>query len=371
MAKSREQMHREIIVGMRKAGLGQNFDKGVTMDVSPTLVQSTEEKIRQTYEFLGMISSTPTDQDSGEILSLAEGQSIGQRSVKTDKNHKRNPIPVGGLTGRRFQTLPLELDVIIDWETQLQWGAQSGDVFNLYREYIMRSRAMTRMRMMWWGQSENLAIPSDLDAYDMMQDLHKGVFQYMIENYPANVLGITVGGITPKGYDINPIKVGDGGDFSSMVDLVNYLKTTMIGRIYRNNPGIMAIAGDSLVVSDMNMVIANSGNDAMQRAATETLLGLDTIAKVKHITPDEYPERALMVTNPLNIEYKYQTQSVRRSIEDSADKMGLVDYQWQKIDHVIKEVKACAMVHPDAILLKNKSGEWVANSEQWFIDPVI
>lgn len=369
MAKSREQIKKEIIVGMRKV-FGKGFEMGVTMDVSPTLVQTTEEKIRQTYEFLGMISSTPTDQDSGQVLSLAEGKSLGQRTVSNDSNHKRRPVTVGGFTGREFKCLELELDVIIDWITQLQWGMQSGDVFNLYREYIMRSRALSRLRLMFYGQSENLAVQTNLTTYPMMEDVGKGFFQYMIDNYPDHVLGITVGGVTAKGYDINPINVGNGGDFSSMAQLADYMKNSMLPRIYRGNTNIRAISGDSLLTQDIQQVIANSGNDAMQRAATETLLGMSTLAKIPAFTPDEFPERGLIITDPRNLDYIYQTQSVRRSVEESADKKGLVDYSWQKVDCVVRDVLGCAMVHPDAIRLKDATGTWVAASDQWFIEPV-
>lgn len=369
MFKSRHQVEQEILVGMKKV-FGRGFEKGVTMDVSPNVVQTTEEKIRQTYAFLNMISSTPTEQDSGQVLSLLEGKSLGQRTVSVDSNHKRRPVAVGGFTGREFKCLELELDVIISWATQLQWGAQSGDVFNLYRDYILRSRALSRLRLMFYGQSENLTVQTDLSTYPMMEDVGKGFFQYMIDNNPDNVLGITVGGITAKGYDINPIQVGEGGDFSSMAQLADYMKNTMIPRIYRGNTNIKAIAGDSLLTHDINQVIANSGNDAMQRAATETLLGMATIAKIPAFTPDEFPERGLIITDPLNLDFTYQVQSVRRSIEESADKKGLVDYSWQKVDCVIKDVAGIAMVHPDAIQLKDSSGAWVSAADQWFIEPV-
>ena len=369
MAKSREQVKNEILVGMRKV-FGRGFEMGVTMDVSPTLVQTTEEKIRQSYAFLGLISSTATEQDSGQILSLAEGKSLGQRTVSVDSNHKRRPVAVGGFTGREFKCLELELDVIISWMTQLQWGMQSGDVFNLYRDYIMRSRALSRLRLMFYGQSENLTVQSDLSTYPMMEDVGKGFFQYMIDNNPDNVLGITVGGITAKGYDINYIDVGEGGDFSSMAQLADYMKNNLLPRIHRGNMNVRAISGDSLLTQDIQQVIANSGNDAMQRAATETLLGMSTLAKIPAFTPDEFPERGLIITDPRNLDYIYQTQSVRRSVEESADKKGLVDYSWQKVDCAVKEVAACAVVHPDAIRLKDAGGAWVAAADQWFIEPV-
>jgi hypothetical protein len=204
-----------------------------------------------------------------------------------------------------------------------------------------------------------------------MEDVQKGWFQYMIENHPENVFGITVGGVTAKGYDINPINVGEGGDFASMVQLIDYLKNHVIPRIYRANTNIKAIVGDTLRNADVNRVIGAAGSDAMQLNAVEALMQLQTIGNVPAYTPDEMPERGIIVTDPLNLEYIYQIQSVERSLENSADKKGLVDYQLQKVDFVVREVNACAMVHPDSIQLKDANGDWVPATDTWAISPVV
>ena len=186
------------------------------------------------------------------------------------------------------------------------------------------------------------------------------------------MFGITVGGVTAKGYDINPINVGDGGEFASMAQLVSFLKNEFITRIHRGNTGIRAIAGDSLRTVDVSRLIENAGVTPTERNATEALMMLNTIAKIPAITPDEFPERGLILTDPKNLEYIYQIQSVERAIQNSQDKTGIVDYLWQKVDFVIKEVEGCAIVHPDAIRFKNETtGDWEAATDTWAINPVV
>ncbi|CAB4202257.1 capsid protein [uncultured Caudovirales phage] len=370
--RSKEQVVAEIETGI-KNNINTNYLRGVSMVVDPVIVQTTEEKIRQSYKFLDMISTTPTQESSGEILSLAEGVSIGQRTkVGTNNgNNMRRPIAVGGFSGRKFETRELELDVKIPWNVITQWGMQSAAAYDLYRNFILRSRAMARLRIGFYGQSENLAINSDLTTYPLMEDVQKGWFQYMIDNHPQNVFGITMGGITAKGYDINPIKIGAGGDFASMAQLIDYLKNHVMPRIYRANTAITAIVGDTLRNADVNRIIDAAGSDAMQLNAVESLMQMQTIGSIPAYTPDEMPERGVIVTDPLNLEYIYQLQSVERSIENSPDKKGLVDYQLQNVDFVIREVNACVMVHPDAIQLQNSSGTWVAAADAWAISPVV
>lgn len=360
------------IVNAHKNVFGNNFELGANMTVSPVQVQRAEEKMRQTYKFLGLITSTPTEDSWGEIISLAESASIGQRTVTAVNGMLRRPVSIGAPNGRQFKVEKVELDVVILWNTILQWGMESNDVFNSYRYHILRSRAGSRLRIGFYGQSENAAISSNLSIYDMMQDVMKGWFQYMIENRPAAVFGITVGGVTAKGYDINPVKVGLGGDFASMAQLVDYLKNNFITRIHRGNTAIHAIVGTSLQTVDVSRLVATAGVTPTERYATEALMMLDTIATIPVIVPDEFPERGLMLTDPKNLEYIYQIQSVERSIENSQDKTGIVDYLWQKVDYVIRELDACAMVHPDAIQFKNEiTGVWEAATDTWAISPVV
>ena len=370
--RNKDQVIQEIETGL-KNNVSANYKRGVMMNVDPVVVQTTEEKIRQSYKFWELISVIPTQESMGQILSLSEGQSVGQRTaIGTDGgNFMRRPIEVGGFSGREFVTKELELDVKIPWATITQWGLNSAPAYDLYRNFIMRSRAMSRFRIGFYGQCQNPATNSDLTTYPLMQDVKKGWIQYMIDNYPQMVLGITMGGSTAKGYDINPIKVGAGGDFQSMAQLIDYLKNYMIPRIYRANTNIQAFLGDSLKNADVNRIIAAAGSEAIQLSAVESLMQLTTIGNVPAYTPDEFPERGVIVTDPLNMQFIYQIQSVERSLENSADKKGLVDYLLQQVDYVIREVKACAMVHPDAIKLPGTTaGTWVDASEVWAISPV-
>ena len=370
MAKTKEELLGQIVSG-HQAVFGNKFNLGASMTVSPAVVQRTEEKLRKTYSFLGLITSSPTEDSFGEIMSLADSVSVGQRTVTPNYNDLRRPVNVGGFTGRQYKVEELELDVKVPWDSVNKWGMQSSNVFDLYRSHILRSRAASRLRIGFYGQCENAVTNTNLATYTMMEDVAKGWLQYMIEHRPEAVFGITVSD-TAKGYDINPINVGDGGEFSSMAQLVDYIKTKFIERIYRADTGIRAICGDSLVTVDINKLLNNAGNTPTERNATEMLMAISTIAKMPAIVPDEMPERGLIITNPANLEYIYQIQSVERMIENSHEYKGIVDYLYQKVDFVIKAVEGCAMVHPDAIRFKNETtGDWEAATDTWAINPVV
>lgn len=345
---------------------GDKFKTGKSMEVDPVVVQRTEERLRQDYAFLNMVDTQYTDDASAEIIFVDEGQSIAQRSGNT-----RRPVDITNSDSRKFDNVEVEFDALIPWKKVDQWGMNAQAILQSYQNYVIRSRAMSRLRVGFYGQSQNLAVDSDRTTYQMMEDVKKGWLQYIIENAPSQVFGITIDALDPKGYTVDAVKVGEGGDFPSVLALVNYLRNTKIDRIYRNKTTLQAIAGNELVNTDIQKIINAAGNTATERMASESLLALSSIGKLPAVTPDEMPERGLIISDPKNLIITIQNGTVRRKFEEDPKQKGLVDYLTMNMDFVIGALEGVVAVHPDAIQMKNAAGNWVAAADVWAIDPVV
>jgi len=363
MSKDLVQLKKELMAGFR-TNYGNDVRLGVQFAVDPTAVQQFEEKKRQEFAFLNEIDFFATDSNHDQIISMVDGKGIDQSS----KTGGRRPISVGALTDRQFLCREIEQDVQVPWSTQVAWGRQKTAFYNIWRAWVLRARARGTLRTGFWGQKYAVG-NSDISTNLMGEDVQTGWLQYMILNYPQNVFGIVsdgAGTILDKDgvkYKVSPINIGEGGDFINIAQLVQYLKDTFIELVYRGDTGIKAICGDSLRSSERQRLLANA-DTPMQNAAIESLLGMNQLANMQVVTPDEFPTTGLLVTNPMNIQYIYQTNGVYREIREWADTKATQDLMVLNRDYVIPVPEAFAMVHPDALRVKNSNGDWV-NPTGW------
>ena len=274
MNLTKRQIQNALIQSHRKV-YGNNVFNGVNFEATPKAVQVFVQKVRESSPFLNAISITLTTEAIAEILSLDEGQSVGQR---THNSEQRRPIEMGGFTGRKWSVKASEADVVFLWETMLQWGVNSSLVNRLYRERLVRSRGMSIERKGLYGQSYNPLVSSDLTTYPMMEDVQKGFLHYVIENAPNQVLGISESGTDPRGYEVNAINLGEGGDFISMVQLVDFLRNEMLDSRFRNLQTNRAIIGESLASHDLSAMIKMAGNTPTERESLDAIKRLtDTL----------------------------------------------------------------------------------------------
>ena len=364
MANITEERAKELILARMSKAHGKKVREGVRFLVEPTQVQRVEQVMRQQFAFLEKITTRYTDQKSEQILSMLDGESVAQRTV----GNTRRPVEPGDFGHRQYNCVDVESDVIIPWARLLKWGMLEGEVYNDWRAWLIRARARDRLRSGFYGQSYNANISSDRATYPRLEDVQKGWFQYMIENFPAQFLGLTPANNT-RGYTITPVKVGEGGDFVNMGQLVQYLLDHVMNYIYASDSGIEAICGRSLVSEDKQRLLG-FGTEPIQQSAAEQLMMSATYATRPIDIPDEMPATGLMVCNPKVLECIIQGNSIRESVVDDPRVKGLVDYQWMQRDYVVNTPTAWAGVLPGTILTKNLAGEWSA-AEAWGIDPVV
>lgn len=351
MAKSLAQLRQELLIGLRE-NFGNHVKFGVQFVVAPESVQIFEEKKRQEFAFLKEIDFFATESSTDQIIHMVDG-TIVDKSIVTGA---RQISATGSLSDRKFNCRSIDQDAQATWKEQVAWGRQKQAFYNIWRSWILRARARGLLRVGFNGQTYSTSVNSVIGTYPMGEDVQVGWLQYMILNYPQNVMGLVADGagtILDKDgvkYKVDPIRVGEGGDYVSLAELAQYAKSK-IDIVYRGDTGIKVIAGDALNATRKNELL-RAAIDPMNQQAAEVLLKMDSIANMMVVTPDEFPVSAMCITNPINFQYIFQTNGVYREVREWSDAKATQDLLNMTRDFVIPVPEAFVMVHPDAIQVK-------------------
>lgn len=354
-------INQAILLGLQ-ANYGEHVAMGVQFEVAPAQVQSFEEKKRQLFAFLNDITFFGTELNSGQIIAFNDHDIADQ----SRKSGGRNAISANSLGDRKFNNRNIDQDIALKWAEQVSWGNQKGVFYDLWRAMCLRRRSRGLIRTLFNGQAYLPTDNSDLAAYPMGEDIQRGILQYMLEEYPENVLGIekdnvagTIIAANGDKYKVVPVKIGTatGADYANTAELAQAMRDK-IEIIYRGDSGIKTIIGDSLRANERRRFLAGSGDDAMKMDATEALLAMNQIANMQAVTPDEFPLTGLIVCNPKYIQYIYQTNSVYRTFREWDDAKETQDLLTMNRDFVVAYPEAFVMVHPDAPMVHDGT-DWV------------
>lgn len=366
MRTKRAEAVAENIMATTQKVFGNNVKAGKTFNVEPSIAQKMEERVQQQNAFLKLINVIPVNDVSGQVLGFGAPRALMKRTTSETATgfHKRRPTNPSGLKKRDYKCEDYESDALITWEQLDQW-AHLPDYYQKFRTIVQVAQATDRLRLGWHGQYR--ADNTDPVANPQLEDMQRGWLQYLIENAPEQVLGISPSQTDPLGYTVDPIHVGVGAGangFESLDSLVYHLRQTKIDKIFRFNTNNVAILGDELVSKD-NQGLFDGAISPLERVARAMYLESQDFGRTKIERSDEYPERGLMVTQTSLLSYYYQAQSIRRKIEDDHEEKGIVDYNYGRHDFVIEVCEGAAAVHPDAIHLKDKDGNWVPAADTW------
>ncbi len=338
-------------------------DVSHTFNIAPRIAQTIESLTQQENEFLKKINVVPVNEMKGDVLGFGAPNRLRKRTTTSNPSFKkRRPSDPTSLVQRQYECEDYESDALIGWKQIDSW-AHLPDFYGRYRNSILQARANDKLAIGWNGQFS--AADTDSTTYINLEDNAPGWIQYMIENAPEQVLGILPDATAPYGYVVDPINVGPGGDFESFDELVYHMRQTMIHKSLRKRTGMRAIMGDDLVLSE-NSSLFGADTAPTERLARNLYLNSQTFGRTDIETSDEFPDRGLVVTELQNLSIYFQEDAMRRKIEDDHNEKGIIDYEYGREDHVLEVAEGCAMVHPDAIKLRNAAGDaWVSAADTW------
>lgn len=344
---------------------GQEASQGEVFSVSPTIAQTMETKIQESSGFLTSINTTPVREMSGEKVGMDVTGPIARRT-DTEAGHKRVPKDPTTLDARRYYCEEVEYDVMMKWSKWDSWRKDKS-FFARFSNLTIQQQAHDIIMAGWNGQYT--ALETDPTENPMLQDLNVGWLQYLINHAPEKVKGLNTDG------SIDVIKVGPGGDYENMDQLVYDLSHTLINKAFRGREDIRAIVGDELVLTE-NLRMYGNYEQPTEKKPLDMFISSMEYGRKKIVKAPHFPDRGVLLTPLKNLSRYWQLESRRRKIEDDHQLKAIVDFNFIRDDFVMEHIEAVAMVHPDAIHIPGKvsdgnggfTEDWVPAAEAWKVE---
>lgn len=345
-------------------------------NIDPKTAQTIEDKVMQSNDFLSKINSMPVDDLAGEILAFGVPRTITRRTNTTQGDGGlRRPTDPTSLVAREYRCREIEQDTLIPWKKVDQW-AHLPNFYNRWRGQVRFAQARDLLMIMWNGQK--YSEDSDPVEYPELQDMQRGFFQFMIDENPDNVVGITADAAAPGGYTVDEIRIGPGaGDngFESIDQAMFYLKDTVIHRLYRKRKTLRALVGDEILVKEKARLFGIPDSTPTEKVAREVLLKTMQVGEVERDSSDEFPMRGIFLTELDNLSHYWQRDSIRSQYdEQSHARKGVVNWYYKNCDNVLEVAEAAGCFHPDSIHLptgydaSGKATGWAAATTGWKVD---
>ncbi|OQX16185.1 MAG: hypothetical protein BWK73_04795 [Thiothrix lacustris] len=315
----------------------------------PNVQQRLDEKIRESSDFLKNVNFVGVDQLKGEKLEMDVKGPVSRRNTPLTSRTKNDP---SAIAKRSYELHEVQRDVMIPWKKLDTWSGSFAKFYAMFRNLVIKQRAHDILMTGWNGQL--VAPVSDPDAHPMLQDNAIGWIQQVINHAPEKLLGLNPDGT------IDEIRVGPGaGDngYENMDELVMSLNG-MIDKPFRTRTDLMAICGDDLVTDSYLKMYASfvdpSEKPMIDLYITGNRFGRRPIAQSAH-----FPQRGVFLSPFANLSRYTQNGTLRMKVVDDDEKMCLLDYYYAYEAFPVEMFETVAGVHPDAISIKDKAGNWL------------
>lgn len=329
----------------------------------PAAEQRLSAKVQESSDFLKAINFAMVDQLKDEKLGMDIRGPISRRGPKRGPRAKDDPIDI---ESRKYELNVIQRDVELTWKRADSWGGKFKEFYAMWRSLVVRQRAHDLLMTGWSAQF--VSPETDLELYPQLQDNAIGWIQQVINHAPEKMLGMN-----PDG-SIDEIRVGPGAGtegFENMDELVTFMNG-LIDKPFRGNRDIKAITGDDLV-SDSRQKMYAAHVEPSEKPMIDLYIDGNQFGRRDIIGSSHFPSHGLFLTPLKNLSHYVQRGTTRQKVKDDDESMALFDYFYAYEDFPVELFETVAGVHPDAIVLKNKAGEWVSRSddEKWAVSPPV
>lgn len=326
------------------SGLAQSYGvQNVTeqFTIEPSVEQHLQDKIVEQSTFLPKINVISVEQMKGQnILGSASGRVSGRTDTSGDK--ERTPRNLLGMDVNEYELFQTNSDVYMKYALLDAW-AKFHDFNERYTRYVQEAVANDRELIGWHGITA--AVDTDIVANPLLQDVNKGWLQYMREKRVANLL--------VEGGAAGAIKIGAGGDFTSIDHIVSDLKQG-IPKYLRKD--LVVLIGDELVGTETTGLYKTISDDPVKKLAATDSLSL--FGGLPWDTPSNFPGRGLVITPYKNLSIYVQSGTWRRNLKDKPEKDRVEDYNSRNEGYVVENTEAFVGVEFENVKLPDGEGGW-------------
>lgn len=334
---------------------------GQMFTVEPEVQQRLTSKLMQYDPFLSRVTNLLVDAISGKKVSMNITEPVSRR---TAIRGPRQPVDRLKLTQDQYQMDYVERDVEMGWHKLAQWVGRYPEFFRRFMALCSQRRALDVLITAWNGQFNDPI--TDPEAYKKLQDVNVGWIQYMIDVAPEKVLGLK-----PDG-SVDEIRVGEGGDYTNMHELVHHMGEKYIDPIHVDRTDIACVTGRELIADRNGKLYASwADKNPTEQKLLEAVIAIKNYGE-RPIELSAFAPQRLVFLSPLDNFSRYEQRGTAKAkpAYDDHDTKAIKDllYLWESFQ--MEDLDCCAMVHPDAISVKDKAGNWVplAAEKKWKVE---
>lgn len=339
-------------------------DVSKTFAVAPVIEQRFEEKLKETIEFLGMISMENVPQQSGQTLGLESTRPIAGRT-DTSGGTRRNPTdPTDNGETNKYNCLQTNFDWSRRYDKLDAWRHKP-NFEQLLALAILKQQGRDLIMAGFNGVSR--AATTDIVTYPLLQDLAEGWLFKTRTNAPAQVFNdgsLTVfnTGANNPGlkkiyvkpdvvlFDGNAAYNATGGsanavaDYSSLDALVLDAKRNL-PEWHRNRTDLVVVVGADLVDDKYFTIAQETGATATEVEATDRIIRSNkTLGGLPAVRVPYFPANALMITTLKNLAIYMQEGTRRRRLVDEPEYDRIANYESVNMDYVVEDYTLVVLV---------------------------
>lgn len=315
--------------------------------VAPSIQQKLETRIQESSGFLVNVNSIPVDEIKGEKIGMATG-TIASRT-NTDEQ-ERKPIDPINLNNKFYECAKTDFDTFVRYKTLDVW-AKFPDFQLRMQGLRVDQQGRDRLMIGWNGTSR--AATTDRAANPLLQDVNIGWLKKL--QLEASARYVT-GGATA-----NQVRVGPGGDYANMDELVYDMRSSLLDPWYSRDNRFIACCSADMLNEKYFPLVAAHGNTPSESNELDKMLAAKKLGGLACAEIPFFPGRTLFITKlgksgSSNLSIYWQTGSRRLTIKDKPERDRVETYESVNEDYVIEDLgAACAAVN---IKLPDGAGGW-------------
>lgn len=335
----------------------------LTFAVEPVVGQKFEEKLKETIEFLSLVSIETPTQQSGQTLGLESGSIMGR--TNTANNTRRHPVdPTDNGETNTYFCKQTNFDWARSYAALDKWRHKP-EFQNLLSMAILKQQGRDMIMCGWHGTSR--AAATDRDTYPLLQDVNEGWLHKIRETAPNQVFddgNLTVLDDGENDTDTKAIYVADGvlfdpnaaahddpggasvaeADYSSLDALVRDA-LRLIPEWHADDTGLTVIIGRNLLDDKYFSIAQKTGATATEVEATDRILrSSKSIGGLPAMRVPYFPANAILITRPDNLAIYMQDGTRRRRLVDEPEYDRIANYESVNMDYVVEDYEMVALV---------------------------
>lgn len=316
--------------------------------VLPSIQQKLESAIQESSAFLGSVNSYGVEQQTGERIGLSIGSTIAGRTDTTVAD--RTPNDPTGLDNIEYACKKTDFDTALRYAKIDQW-AKFPDFQLRISKGIAEQIGRDRLMIGWNGTSA--AATTNRVTNPLLQDVNIGWLKKLQTNAAARHMN--------EGATAGKIRVGAGGDYANLDELVHDMRTSLLQPWYARDNTFVACVSSDLLDEKYFPMIASHGATPTEVLALDMMLSAKKLGGLRPAEIPLFPSRSIFITKlgaqgDSNLSIYWQEGSRRHTFIDNAKRDQYELYQSVNEAYEIEDYgAACAAVN---IVFPDGAGGW-------------